>query len=355
MSTLINHDLEVITEHLVSADNKQRLKNLDMGLHLSRSMGVINPRKSAQSVWVGMDVNMPNIVKDKAVKVIDVISDYFATSRQDKNDFWWSSVTGTELDGYEIDEVTLDWSDSNHVKGFIFMPKKDLSAIEACKIMSRELDTYNAWASNNIFDITITTVADSISVCRKGCVNLGNNINDFISELIGELASKVDSSEDAMKCVFSFDAKALHDKDVVKYVAAQLKERFGIVATIGKNSQDDKESMASFVFLSSNVPRLQDVIDLAGERLIVNMRDNMPASDGFSSNDAWALVGLFVNPEPFNNWWPSVQNALIKSMFDRIPYVELKSFGFCHADKNRSKYAARAEDIERSLIAKIYR
>lgn len=84
MSTLINHDLEVITERLVSADNKQRLKNLDMGLHLSRSMGVINPRQSAQSVWVGVDVNMPNIVRDKTVKVSEVISDYFAASRQDK-------------------------------------------------------------------------------------------------------------------------------------------------------------------------------------------------------------------------------------------------------------------------------
>ena len=106
----------------------------------------------------------------------------------------------------------------------MFIPKRDLSAIESCKIMSQEINTYNAWLSNNIFDVTITTVADSMSVCRKGCVNLGNNINDIVCELIGELASKVDSSEDAMKCAFSFDAKALHDKDVVKYVAAQLKE-----------------------------------------------------------------------------------------------------------------------------------
>lgn len=325
MSTLINHDLEVITEHLISEDNKKKLEKLEMGLHLSRSMGVINPRKSAQSVWVGVDVNMPNIVKDKTVKVSEVVSDYFTATKQDKNDFWWCSVTGTELDGYEIDEVTLDWTDSNYIKGFIFMPKKDLSAIEACKIMERELDTYNAWADNHVMDITITTVADSMSVCRKGFVNLDNNINDIICELIDELASKIDSSEDAMECVFSFDEKALHDKDVVKYVASQLKERFGIAATIGKNSQDDKESMASFVFLSSNFPPIQDVINVAGERFVVNMRDNMPASDGFSSNDAWALVGLFVNPEPFNNWWPSVQNAFIKSMFDRIPYVELKS------------------------------
>lgn len=332
MSTLINHDLETITEHLVSEENKRRLEKLEMGLHLSRSIGVINPRKLAQAVWVGVDVNMPNIAKDKEVKVVEVISDYFTESKQDKNDFWWSSVTGTELDGYEIDDVNLEWTDSNHVKGFMFISKKDLSAIEACKIMGRELDTYNAWASNNVFDVTITTVADSMSVCCKGCINLGNNIDDVVYELIGELASKVNNSEDAMKCVFSFDAKALHDKDVVKYVAAQLKERFGIVATIGENSQDDKELMASFVFLSSSIPPIQDVINVAGERLIVNMRDNMPASDGFSSNDAWALVGLFVNPEPFNNWWPSVQNALIKSMFDRIPYVELKSFKFCNID-----------------------
>lgn len=332
MTVLNNHNLEGITQLIVSDNNKRRLANLDMGVHLSRSIGVINPRKLAQSVWVGVDVNMPNIVKDKAVKVIDVISDYFAASQQNKDNFWWSSVTGTELDGYEIDEVDLDWTDSNHIKGFIFIHKKDLSAIEACKIMSQELNTYNAWLSNHVFDVTIRTIADSMSVCRKGCVNLGNNINDTVHELISELASKVNSSEDAMRCVFSFDAKALNDKDVVKYVAAQMKEQFGIVATLGKNSQDDKESIASFVFLSSDVPRLQDIIDLSGERLVVNMRDNMPAIDGFNSNDAWALVGLFVNPEPFNNWWPSVQNALIKSVFDRIPYVELKSFKFCNVD-----------------------
>lgn len=332
MTVLNNHNLEGITQLIVSDNNKRRLANLDMGVHLSRSIGVINPRKLAQSVWVGVDVNMPNIVKDKAVKVIDVISDYFAASQQNKDNFWWSSVTGTELDGYEIDEVDLDWTDSNHIKGFMFIHKKDLSAIEACKIMSQELNTYNAWLSNHVFDVTIRTIADSMSVCRKGCVNLGNNINDTVHELISELASKVNSSEDAMRCVFSFDAKALNDKDVVKYVAAQMKEQFGIVATLGKNSQDDKESIASFVFLSSDVPRLQDIIDLSGERLVVNMRDNMPAIDGFNSNDAWALVGLFVNPEPFNNWWPSVQNALIKSVFDRIPYVELKSFKFCNVD-----------------------
>lgn len=332
MTVLNNHNLEGITQLIVSDNNKRRLANLDMGVHLSRSIGVINPRKLAQSVWVGVDVNMPNIVKDKAVKVIDVISDYFAASQQNKDNFWWSSVTGTELDGYEIDEVDLDWTDSNHIKGFMFIHKKDLSAIEACKIMSQELNTYNAWLSNHVFDVTIRTIADSMSVCRKGCVNLGNNINDTVHELISELASKVNSSEDAMRCVFSFDAKALNDKDVVKYVAAQMKEQFGIVATLGKNSQDNESFMASFVFLSSDVPRLQDIIDLSGERLVVNMRDNMPAIDGFNSNDAWALVGLFVNPEPFNNWWPSVQNALIKSVFDRIPYVELKSFKFCNVD-----------------------
>lgn len=332
MTVLNNHNLEGITQLIVSDNNKRRLANLDMGVHLSRSIGVINPRKLAQSVWVGVDVNMPNIVKDKAVKVIDVISDYFAASQQNKDNFWWSSVTGTELDGYEIDEVDLDWTDSNHIKGFMFIHKKDLSAIEACKIMSQELNTYNAWLSNHVFDVTIRTIADSMSVCRKGCVNLGNNINDTVHELISELASKVNSSEDAMRCVFSFDAKALNDKDVVKYVAAQMKEQFGIVATLGKNSQDNESFMASFVFLSSDVPRLQDIIDLSGERLVVNMRDNMPAIDGFNSNDAWALVGLFVNPESFNNWWPSVQNALIKSVFDRIPYVELKSFKFCNVD-----------------------
>ena len=332
MTVLNNHNLEGITQLIVSDNNKRRLANLDMGVHLSRSIGVINPRKLAQSVWVGVDVNMPNIVKDKAVKVIDVISDYFAASQQNKDNFWWSSVTGTELDGYEIDEVDLDWTDSNHIKGFMFIHKKDLSAIEACKIMSQELNTYNAWLSNHVFDVTIRTIADSMSVCRKGCVNLGNNINDTVHELISELASKVNSSEDAMRCAFSFDAKALNDKDVVKYVAAQMKEQFGIVATLGKNSQDNESFMASFVFLSSDVPRLQDIIDLSGERLVVNMRDNMPAIDGFNSNDAWALVGLFVNPESFNNWWPSVQNALIKSVFDRIPYVELKSFKFCNVD-----------------------
>lgn len=332
MTVLNNHNLEGITQLIVSDNNKRRLANLDMGVHLSRSIGVINPRKLAQSVWVGVDVNMPNIVKDKAVKVIDVISDYFAASQQNKDNFWWSSVTGTELDGYEIDEVDLDWTDSNHIKGFMFIHKKDLSAIEACKIMSQELNTYNAWLSNHVFDVTIRTIADSMSVCRKGCVNLGNNINDTVYDLIGLLASKVNSSEDAMECVFSFDAKALVNKDVIKYVAAQMKEQFGIVGTIGENSQDNESFMASFVFLSSDVPRLQDIIDLSGERLVVNMRDNMPAIDGFNSNDAWALVGLFVNPEPFNNWWPSVQNALIKSVFDRIPYVELKSFKFCNVD-----------------------
>ncbi|MBO6225698.1 MAG: hypothetical protein J6N72_09670, partial [Psychrobacter sp.] len=268
MSTLINHDLTVITEHLISESSKRRLTNLDMELQLSRSMGVVNPRKLAQSVWVGVDVNMPNIVKDKAVKVSEVISDYFAASKQDKDDFWWSSVTGTELDGYEIDEVNLDWTDSNHVKGFIFMPKKHLSAIEACKIMSRELDAYNAWASNNVFDVTIRTRADSMNVCRKGCINIGNNIDEVAYELISELASKVNNSEDAMECVFSFNANALTGKDIIKYFVTQMKEHFGVVATIGKNAQDDEESIARIVFLSSDVPRLQDIIDLTGERLV---------------------------------------------------------------------------------------
>lgn len=205
------------------------LKETGLTLELIPSKDVRNPRASAISTWVGVDVDIPKnhahsktgLLTEDCVTMAELADNYFDFIGGNEHDFdWWPVVS---YESYDTDDVlsygcygVSRHKDANRQKisrGFIYISrtkslelfafnlalkkteieKDNCISNETRVIFDNELDLYTAWELGDVFDIKIATLDDSLSEVINHVFNVNGDLVQAVKTAEQLIINKVNT------------------------------------------------------------------------------------------------------------------------------------------------------------------
>lgn len=350
-------ELSLSFAHKLDTHCLQTIEQLNLKLSSKYHIGSTTPRNNRLALWVGVDVNISKLVNAQTVTINDVINTYFTETKGDRNNHFVFAVEKNVKNDYIIVDSSHQWFNDVQGKGFILV-RKDLlkksghtsssdadnnaqAYQEALKIVTSELNLYSAWIKGNVYSITVSNQNGLINPTISNCVDLeseDNSINETVKSLIKMVTQRINSSMNAVKLSYSFNADSIKNNITKGSLSGKIIRDFyaihGLTLSAGDSYVDFVEEHGHITFLSNDIPRLQDIIDHSGSEIIGDMKEYLLAvgSDALNDSDAWSLVDMFMTPEAFCFWDEHLQTALIASMVKRLDYIKFESINFINVE-----------------------
>lgn len=353
-----NNNVCAIASKLFSEEFFTTVKQKNLKLKMVKSVGVLNTRGARIATWVGVDILINDALRvsgsdTKKMHFADFVEKYFAATNKNSEDYYCWGVKNDGTNRFLITELHAQWT--YKANGIIFISKSDISDMYAAQlsnsdediedelfakaraIVRLEVDLYSSWLNGGAYDVTFSTQDNSISHTFKQWQNIDGVFDDLLKKGVSIVSKGISQSKSAMKLNLIVDMSNFPHQDPVPYILEQLEEQIGVKVTVGDTSCDYQTGETSITILADDLPRFQDIVDQSGFYIINLMAKNCCQELGFESLETWAVVEMLMNPEPFSEWLPVMQNALLKSLFSSIAYTKLVSADFCNLAKQSPK------------------
>lgn len=350
-------------DRIVSPEIRSHIQSLGLNLELKPSVGVVTPRESRATVWVGTDVRIPidlinnktNSIDSNVRTTMELASIYFNAIGENEADYIWLPVTrilkGDELKYFTSKREASIYADS---RGFIYMTKSyaaevfsesllngnveqddvyktEILTAEAKHFFNKELDLYAAWESNEIYSIKIATPNDSVVDVTPLVWNVANAIEEAIQESLQSVKEQISRLDNTVTLTLKVDEmiSRLPNRHEVVCFADEVADKFKAFLTIGDYKVN--EDTLELTFTVDSLPsftRMKNHSDhgLHGINLFKNMEQNinyLATNKGFDKMDGWAVIDVLMSDVDHESWPPMVLNALIRSMVDGLEDFEL--------------------------------
>ena len=352
------HDNEFYDDtsaNYIDDQTKNRLKKHNLKLSMAKSIGVINPRHEAKTTWVGVDIIIPESAypknEMKYERFSKLLTMYFDTTNQDINDFYYWGVKEDENNNFSLTCVDAECTEQS--RGIIFISKQFIRentysdsislhqfpnldsalADKALKTVKKEVAAYASWTKSDIYDFTVSTRDNNEHAGDSHCYGIGDVINNSVNECIDGVVEDIDSNKNSMALILNICTIELdEDTDPIEYVVSYLESFFDTRLTLGTTYFDEEASEACVVFLPSELPSFQKVIDHVGHYFIDSMVDYTTNDKKFEKLETWDVVRMLSGTIPFEKWPTVMQNTFLNALFNSIADVTFKSAQWRYLD-----------------------
>lgn len=341
----------ILGENILSTEQKDYLKNLNLCVGVVKSVNVENPRHQSKTTWIGMDrllgepEGQPAVLADDGseLRTIKALATrILASDGKDINDFYCGGVINEGHHLYTL--VDMDTKLDFNVNGFIFISKEDIAqmrsnhnhafsqdeindlhAAKANEIFEWEIAEYKCWVHGDVYDVTVCVDYNSVvrtSRTLEHCYHIENLIELEVYSVAGSIIKDINNTDGAVKVTLKMDTDKIKD-DYLGYLVAGITREFDFAFTLGSTTEDYNTGEMTVVLLPQEIPTFQDLINSSGFHLIDLMRKHSADANGNESHGAWDTVNMLMNPLPFNEWSDIMQKALLNTLFDSIHYVKV--------------------------------
>lgn len=324
-----------------------------------------NPRICRFALWVGLDTSITRLVNESKAKlntINDLIDKYIAATERNKDDYYYVGVSlNADGDYVAVDANSAYDKDSN--KGFMLITRSLLREVYADKvkyallgddnyedpldsqwdeikdiivvnkIVESELAKYNAWNNDNTYDVTVSTMDNSITRTKHGVYGVWDILLDAYDDTIDEVAQAILSCDDVVACEFTYNEEGILDDTgdyhAMIYIMEQLKDKYGFSPPVGTSGFDREKSNATLLFRVRDIPALKDILSVAGndfkEQLITRMSAGLTKKTD-KLKVSTEVDELLLDETPVCDWRFETHENLVHAMIDGINHVSMTSY-----------------------------
>lgn len=281
-------------KHLVRPSTELRLLSHGLLLDLYSDEEVVNPREYANSVLVGVDIEIPNRIS-KGNNFDDLVQNYCRDILGcDKTDIIWRGVHKYEYDSdkeqdfnrtqahdsllflhdhteFAFANETSLWD--NTVIGFIYQTKRSIyhkyeithinSAIESIVVaeLKDEIERYTRFSNNEMYELVIGGDHDNHYETASSIDGTLDRIDAAANQVIDSIVDDVDNIISDVEITLEYDL--FFTKPYTPYMAVigrNFFKTFGIHALFGKPTINEEERTITVRAASDSLPYMSLII-----------------------------------------------------------------------------------------------